>query len=109
MCSFNSVALPDCLALASAEDLTIGTIDNIQKLHVQTVPLNEWPRRLAHDPTSHTLAVCTVKYSMDAAAASDATSSVDEMEVSFVRLVDDQSFDTLFSYRLDPFESACSI
>ncbi|RHY28438.1 hypothetical protein DYB32_005979 [Aphanomyces invadans] len=104
MCSFNSAALPDCLALASAEDLTIGTIDNIQKLHVQTVPLHEWPRRLAHDPISHTLAVCTVKYSLDAD-----NNHVDEMEVSFVRLLDDQSFDTLHSYRLDPFESACSI
>ncbi|CAK4097320.1 unnamed protein product [Aphanomyces euteiches] len=102
MCPFNSVALPDCLALASAEELTIGTIDNIQKLHVQSVPLQEWPRRLAHDAHSHTLAVCTVKYTMD-------DNHLEEIEVGFVRLIDDQSFDTLHTYRLDPFEAACSI
>ncbi|KAF0690909.1 hypothetical protein As57867_017711, partial [Aphanomyces stellatus] len=102
MCPFNSIALPDCLALASAEELTIGTIDNIQKLHVQSVPLQEWPRRLAHDPQSHTLAVCTVKYTMD-------DNHMEEIEVGYVRLIDDQSFDTLHSFRLDPMETACSI
>jgi DNA damage-binding protein 1 len=32
------------LALANASALTIGTIDDIQKLHIRTVPLGESPR-----------------------------------------------------------------
>jgi DNA damage-binding protein 1 len=28
--------------------MTIGTIDEIQKLHIRTVPLHEQPRRVAH-------------------------------------------------------------
>lgn len=35
MCSFDSSQLPHCLALASENSLTIGTIDDIQKLHIQ--------------------------------------------------------------------------
>lgn len=32
------------LAVASEGALTIGTIDEIQKLHIRTVPLGETPR-----------------------------------------------------------------
>lgn len=28
--------------------MTIGTIDEIQKLHIRTVPLGETPRRIAY-------------------------------------------------------------
>jgi len=34
------------LALANDSTLTIGTIDEIQKLHIRTVPLGETPRYL---------------------------------------------------------------
>lgn len=36
------------LALATDCTVTIGTIDEIQKLHIRTVPLNESPRRIAY-------------------------------------------------------------
>lgn len=32
------------LAIADKNTLTIGTIDEIQKLHIRTVPLGESPR-----------------------------------------------------------------
>lgn len=35
---------PPSLALANNSTLTIGTIDEIQKLHIRTVPLYESPR-----------------------------------------------------------------
>jgi hypothetical protein len=37
-----------------------GTIDEIQKLHIRTVPLGEQPRRLAHQEATRTLAVGVV-------------------------------------------------
>lgn len=52
------------LALAKEGELTIGTIDDIQKLHIRTVPLGEQPRRICHHEKSRTLAVVTQKYSM---------------------------------------------
>ncbi|GAB5037076.1 dna damage-binding protein 1-like, partial [Nannochloropsis oceanica] len=39
MAPFHSPLFPDCLALASEGGLRIGTVDDIQKLQVQTVPL----------------------------------------------------------------------
>jgi len=36
------------LALANNSTLLIGTIDEIQKLHIRTVPLHESPRRIAY-------------------------------------------------------------
>lgn len=41
MCSFDSSPLPQCLALASESSLTIGTIDDIQKLHIQVMSRSE--------------------------------------------------------------------
>ncbi|KXJ10807.1 DNA damage-binding protein 1a [Exaiptasia diaphana] len=43
MCPLNSQGYPDSLALANEGTLTIGTIDEIQKLHIRTVPLGESP------------------------------------------------------------------
>ncbi|KTF73465.1 hypothetical protein cypCar_00044958, partial [Cyprinus carpio] len=44
MCPLNSEGYPDSLALANNSTLTIGTIDEIQKLHIRTVPLYESPK-----------------------------------------------------------------
>lgn len=72
MCSLNAEAYPDryamylkyrnqrknmfrcgySLALATDSSITIGTIDEIQKLHIRTVPLQESPRRIAHQEQS---------------------------------------------------------
>ncbi|KAK9905245.1 hypothetical protein M0R45_000357 [Rubus argutus] len=41
MCPFNSAAFPDRLAIAKEGELTIGTIDDIQKLHIRSIPLGE--------------------------------------------------------------------
>ena len=48
MSPFHSEMFPECLALSSEAGLMIGMVDEIQKLHVQTYPLGESPRRIAH-------------------------------------------------------------
>eukprot|EP00976_Prorocentrum_cordatum_P011312 227362-Prorocentrum_minimum.AAC.1 len=48
MSPFNSESFPDSLAISVENNLTIGTIDEIQKLHIRTVHLGEQPRRIAH-------------------------------------------------------------
>lgn len=52
MCSLNAESYPDSLALATDSTVTIGTIDEIQKLHIRTVPLGEAPRRIAYQESS---------------------------------------------------------
>ena len=59
MTSFNSASFPDSLAIAKESGLTIGSIDEIQKLHIRAVPVGEQARRLAHQDSSHTFLVTT--------------------------------------------------
>lgn len=89
------------LAIGKEGALTIGTIDDIQKLHIRTVPLGEHPRRICHQEQSHTFAICSVKYTQNA--------SNEDMETHFVRLIDDQTFEFVASYPLDTYENGCSI
>ena len=61
MCQINSKAYPYSLALLSGSVLRIGTIDNIQKLHIRTVPLNETARRIAYQTETQTFGVITFR------------------------------------------------
>lgn len=100
MCPFNSAAFPDSLAIAKEGELTIGTIDDIQKLHIRTIPLGEHARRICHQEQSRTFAICTYKYCQ---------SSTEESENHYVRLVDDQTFEFISTYPFDAFEHGCSV
>ncbi|KAK6917109.1 Cleavage/polyadenylation specificity factor, A subunit, C-terminal [Dillenia turbinata] len=100
MCPFNTSAFPDSLAIAKEGELTIGTIDDIQKLHIRSIPLGEHARRICHQEQSRTFAICSVKYIL---------SNADDSELHFVRLLDDQTFDFISTYQLDTFEYGCSV
>ena len=53
MSPFNTKSFPGSLAIASETTLSIGNVDNIQKLHVETVHLNnEEPRRIAYQAST---------------------------------------------------------
>jgi DNA damage-binding protein 1 len=52
MCPLNSEAYPESLVLATDSAVTIGTIDEMQKLHIRTVPLGESPRRIAYQEST---------------------------------------------------------
>lgn len=38
--------------MATDNTVTIGTIDEIQKLHIRTIPLGEAPKRIAYQEAS---------------------------------------------------------
>ncbi|KAI8780683.1 DNA damage-binding protein 1 [Biomphalaria glabrata] len=61
MCPLNSDGYPDSLALANNTTLMIGTIDEIQKLHIRTIPLRETPRRIAYQEQTQTFGVITYR------------------------------------------------
>lgn len=100
MCPFNSAAFPDSLAIAKEGELSIGTIDDIQKLHIRSIPLGEHARRICHQEQSRTFAVCSFK---------NCHTSTEETETHFVRLLDDQTFEFKSTYQLDTYENGCSI
>ncbi|CAM6089835.1 unnamed protein product [Calypogeia fissa] len=101
MCPFNSASFPDSLAIGKEGELTIGTIDDIQKLHIRTVPLGEQPRRICHQESSRTFGLCSAKYQN--------SSTGEDMESHYVRLIDDQTFEIIATYQLDTYETGCSI
>ncbi|KAK0578137.1 hypothetical protein LWI29_005699 [Acer saccharum] len=99
MCPFNSAAFPDSLAIAKEGELTIGTIDDIQKLHIRSIPLGEHAHCFCHQEKSRTFAICS----------SENQSNAEESEMHFIRLLDNQKFDFISNYPLDTFEHGCSI
>lgn len=70
MCSLNAESYPDSLALATDSTFTFGTIDEIQKLHIRTVPLGEAPRRIAYQESSQTFGVITTRMDVQEADGS---------------------------------------
>ncbi|WOL16215.1 DNA damage-binding protein 1 [Canna indica] len=100
MCPFNSAAFPDSLAIAKEGELSIGTIDDIQKLHIRTIHLGEQARRICHQEQSRTFAICSFK---------NCVTNNEETEMHLVRLLDDQTFEFISTYPLDTYEHGCSI
>lgn len=98
MTPLNSQAFPDSLAIASKEGLTIGTIDEIQKLHIRTIPLCESPRRISYHEKSNVFGVLTAT-----------TSPTTGDDINYFKIIDEQTFETLHSYQLETFEQGSSI
>ncbi|XP_057204005.1 DNA damage-binding protein 1 [Triplophysa rosa] len=72
MCPLNSEGYPDSLALANNSTLTIGTIDEIQKLHIRTVPLYESPKRICYQEVSQCFGVLSSRVEMQDASGTTA-------------------------------------
>ncbi|XP_069037719.1 DNA damage-binding protein 1 [Lepisosteus oculatus] len=138
MCPLNSEGYPDSLALANNSTLTIGTIDEIQKLHIRTVPLYESPRRICYQESSQCFGVLSSRVEVqDASGATAAvrpsastqalstsvsssklfpsstspheTSFGEEMEVHSLLIVDQHTFEVLHAHQFLPSEYALSM
>lgn len=88
VCPFHCELFPDCLCLASEETLRIGTIDDIQKLHVQTFPIKDSPRRVAHHHTGRTFVVAAINNGSDGVSGSFNQGNV-------LYFLDDRSFEEI--------------
>lgn len=121
---------PDSLALVGSNALTIGNIDEIQRLHVRTVPLYEQPRRIAHQEETRSVCVLTKRITSNPSAPTnssiagarqermdtDANATADDedheeadIEEGFVRLFDDQTYELTSSFALDRNEHPFSL
>lgn len=75
MCSINSEIYPESLVLATDSCITIGTIDEIQKLHIRTVPLGESPRRIAYQEKTKTFGILTMRIAPQPSEASSSAAA----------------------------------
>ncbi|XP_045776166.1 DNA damage-binding protein 1 [Maniola jurtina] len=135
MCSLNAQAYPDSLALATVNTVTIGTIDEIQKLHIRTVHLGESPRRIAYQEASQTFGVITMRVdkldvtpggstalavrpsASTSAASSSGTAPTStkhappaaDLEVHNLLIIDQHTFEVLHAHQLQPCEFAMAL
>ncbi|CAL8070914.1 unnamed protein product [Calicophoron daubneyi] len=61
MTPLNGAFYSECIALVTPTALVIGSVDEIQKLHVRTLPLEETPKRLTLQPETCSLGVVTYR------------------------------------------------
>lgn len=137
MCSLNAEAYPDSLALATKNSVILGTIDEIQKLHIRTVTLGESPRRIAHQEPSSTFGVISVRTDIQdisglkpsRSSASTQTSNItissnlaslsrpagvsieygQEMEINNLLIIDQNTFEILHAHQFMQTEYAMSL
>ncbi len=100
ICSFHTKNYPDCLALANNTSLTIGMLDEIQKLHIRNVPLGRQPRRISYSKAGRLFTVVTTSSGSGGGGGQEG--------YGLVLFLDDTSFNTVHTYILDPCEEATS-
>ncbi|TRY96321.1 hypothetical protein DNTS_021823 [Danionella cerebrum] len=103
MCPLNSEGYPDSLALANNSTLTIGTIDEIQKLHIRTVPLYESPKRICYQEVSQCFGVLSSRVEMQ---DSSGTTAAVRPSASTQALSSSVSSSKLFPSSTSPLESS---
>lgn len=100
MAPFSAEGFPDCLVTIGADSLSIGSIDSIQRLHVQTLPLGEQPRRMALDPGSGTICLATVSEVPEDAPGTSGADGYILQEQHRVHLLDARSLERLHTVDL---------
>ncbi|ORY81221.1 CPSF A subunit region-domain-containing protein [Leucosporidium creatinivorum] len=100
---FSSSSYPSALALASPNDLRIGRIEDIQRVDIRAIPLDEdEPRRIAHDPKTRTFGVVCLRRDVNRETG-------EQTSVGSVKVFDDQTFEVLADLSLQLNEEGQSI
>eukprot|EP00299_Pterocystis_sp_00344_P017203 c8628_g1_i1.p1 GENE.c8628_g1_i1~~c8628_g1_i1.p1 ORF type:complete len:1107 (-),score=297.39 c8628_g1_i1:37-3162(-) len=100
ICSFDSDALPDCIAIANDQGLHLASMDNIQKLHMHELAI-EGPRRIAHVEKYH----CFVAVNCAVVGTSDGQ----EEEEYYLTTIDARTLEKMSCFKLDQNEMAYSL
>lgn len=105
MCSLNTDAFPNCITLVGAGGLTIGAIDEIQKLQIKSYPLAASPYRIAYQEGTTTFVVLTMSEPYDGVGLGGAALAAQNA----VRLLHHQTFEQLDVFQLEPNEEPLSV
>lgn len=127
VCALNSSSYRNSLVMSDGETIVIGTVDEIQKLHIRTVSLGESVRRVVHQPETSTMAIlvshpvdsdrysvskmATAKSSSKPSAGQRPTISIDatDGDVHSIVTLDDNTFEYLHCHELGQCEQALSV
>ncbi|KAH8728800.1 mono-functional DNA-alkylating methyl methanesulfonate N-term-domain-containing protein [Phaeosphaeriaceae sp. PMI808] len=92
VCSFNSEAYPNSVAIATSDDLRIALVDTERTTHVQTLKVDETVRRIAYSPSLKAFGLGTIKRMLKGG---------EEIMLSHFKLVDEIQFKELDTYALN--------
>lgn len=135
MCSLDTNCYSDSLALVSDADILFGTIDEIQKLHIRTIPLNETPVKIAHQQSTQTFGLLTTRRDtqdphglqpsrpsastqahskssalmMSTGSAKPAMGCSDEFDTSSLLIINQHTFEVLHAHQFMPTETVVTI
>ncbi|KAI8583811.1 hypothetical protein K450DRAFT_220087 [Umbelopsis ramanniana AG] len=98
--AFRNPSFENCIAFTTSSGVMIGQIDQVQKLHINKIPLGEMARRICYQESTRTFAIITTKME---------TSLPDSSKDSSIKILDDQSFEILDTLTLESFEVGESI
>ena len=107
MTSFAPPAFPTSLAFASPTHLLLGPIDSVQKLHIQSVPLNAQPRRVLWWAGEGVVVVIVSRFVRDERGRDKV--GVRWREVSEVVCLDDQTYERTSSIELKEKEAGSAL
>ena len=107
MTSFATPAFPTSLAFASPTHLLLGPIDSVQKLHIQSVPLNAQPRRVMWWSGEGVVVVIVSRFVRDERGRDKV--GVRWREVSEVVCLDDQTYERTSSVELKDKEAGSAL
>lgn len=94
MCPFNDQDFSETLGFVIGDSLVLGNVDDIQKLHIKTISLNEQPRRISYFDKNILVA----------------TEKITNSEISGqIHLFDEQKFDKMDQFKLDTLELCASM
>lgn len=54
-----SCVFRDCLVISDGNSMVFGTVDDIQKIHVRSIPMGESVLRIAYQKSTSTYGVCS--------------------------------------------------
>ncbi|ORX70399.1 hypothetical protein BCR32DRAFT_297364 [Anaeromyces robustus] len=96
VCPFSCLDFGDALCILTNKYLLIGSINEIQRLHVRTVRLGEHPRRVCYQESTKTLGVISIQY------------LVYKEDHSF-KILDDKTYEILDVFKMEPHEYVQSL
>ncbi|KAI8994749.1 CPSF A subunit region-domain-containing protein [Pilobolus umbonatus] len=97
---FNNVFFPDAIALTTRDELIIGQMEEIQKLHITKIPTTDTPRRITYQETSRSFGIVTERMTSEAVSLSTTTGGFE--------IRDDQSFKVIDRIYFKQFERVLS-
>jgi len=100
ICSFDSEAYPNAIAIAANDELKLAEVDEERTTHVQTLPVHETVRRIAYSTELKAFGLGTIKRTLVAGQ---------EEVVSHFKLVDEVAFQELHTFALNQDELVESV